>query len=37
LIRPEIRYERALTNSAPYDNGTKRYQFTFGFDLIQRF
>jgi hypothetical protein len=37
LIRPEIRYERALTSSNPYDNGTRRYQFTIGFDLIQRF
>ncbi len=37
-IRPEIRYERALTNNqSPYDNGTRRYQFIFGADLIQRF
>lgn len=41
-IRPEIRYERALNYSAgkivtPYDNGTRRYQFTFGADIIQRF
>ncbi|MBY0358934.1 MAG: porin [Candidatus Obscuribacterales bacterium] len=41
-IRPEIRYERALnynqsTIVKPYDNGTRRSQFTFGLDLIQRF
>jgi hypothetical protein len=37
-IRPEVRYERALTgNQNPYDNGTRRYQFTFSIDLIQRF
>lgn len=41
-IRPEIRYDRALNYNQgnivkPYDNGTRRYQFTFGLDLIQRF
>ena len=41
-IRPEIRYERALNYHngqivTPYDNGTKRSQFTFGLDLIRRF
>ena len=41
-IRPEIRYERALNYNGghivtPYDNGTRRFQFTFGMDLIQRF
>jgi hypothetical protein len=41
-IRPEIRYDRALNGHVnPFDNGSpadpKRYQFTFGFDLIQRF
>ncbi|MDR3615064.1 MAG: outer membrane beta-barrel protein [Candidatus Obscuribacterales bacterium] len=41
-IRPEIRYESALTSVngvkvTPYDNGTKRSQFTIGMDLIQRF
>lgn len=41
-IRPEIRYERALNSHGgaevtPYDNGTRRSQFTFGLDLIQRF
>lgn len=37
LIRPEIRYERALTNSEVFDNATRKYQFTVGFDVIQRF
>jgi hypothetical protein len=40
-IRPEIRYERALNEHGgeptPYDNGTRRSQFTIGFDVIQRF
>lgn len=42
MIRPEIRYDRALsyhngTIVKPYDNGARRYQFTFGLDLIARF
>lgn len=41
-IRPEIRYDRSLSRYhgavvRPYDNGTKIYQLTMGFDLIQRF
>jgi hypothetical protein len=36
-IRPEIRYERALGNGSPWDNGLRKYQFTIGSDLIQRF
>jgi hypothetical protein len=41
-LRPEIRFESALNSQGgvpvtPYDNGTKRYQFTIGMDLIQRF
>lgn len=37
-IRPEIRYERAYANGVtPYDNGTKRDQYTAGMDLIVRF
>ena len=36
-IRPEIRYERAIAGQGPYDNGTRRHQFTVGFDVIQRF
>jgi len=37
LIRPEIRLDRSLAHIDVYDNGTRRFQFTFGFDLIQRF
>ena len=37
-IRPEIRVEQSLNkNVTPYDNGTRRGQFTFACDLIQRF
>jgi hypothetical protein len=41
-IRPEIRYESALTSVngvkvTPYDNGSRRDQFSIGMDLIQRF
>jgi hypothetical protein len=35
-VRPEIRWEHAF-NTPAYDNGTKRSQATFGFDVIQRF
>lgn len=37
-IRPEIRYERAWTDGiTPYDNGTKRDQYSAAMDLIVRF
>jgi hypothetical protein len=37
-IRPEIRYERAYADGiTPYDNGTKRDQYTAAMDLIVRF
>jgi hypothetical protein len=37
-IRPELRYERAYANGVtPYDNGTKRDQFTAAMDLLVRF
>ena len=37
-IRPEIRYERAYaTGITPYDNGTKKDQYTAAMDLILRF
>ncbi|RAJ73749.1 putative OmpL-like beta-barrel porin-2 [Chitinophaga dinghuensis] len=37
-LRPEIRYERAWTNDVtPYDNGTRRDQFTIAMDAIVRF
>jgi len=35
-LRPEIRFEHAYSGK-PYDNGTRRNQFTFGMDLIARF
>jgi len=38
IIRPEIRYERAFAAGVtPWDNGTKRYQKSFGIDYIQDF
>jgi len=37
-IRPEVRYERAYADGVtPYDNGTKKDQFTAAMDLIVRF
>lgn len=37
-IRPEVRYEKAWKNDVtPYDNGTRREQFTAAMDLIVRF
>ncbi|MDF2434166.1 MAG: hypothetical protein JWP44_3797 [Mucilaginibacter sp.] len=37
-IRPEIRYERAYANGiTPYDNGSKKDQYTAAMDLIVRF
>ncbi len=36
-IRPEIRYERSLTGATPYDDGTRRDQYTFNVDVIQFF
>jgi hypothetical protein len=37
-IRPELRYERAWEgNVTPYDNGTRKDQYTAAMDLILRF
>ncbi len=37
-IRPEIRYERAYADGiTPYDNGTKKDQYSAAMDLIVRF
>ena len=37
-VRPEVRYETAYGSGVtPYDNGTKKDQFTFAGDLIVRF
>jgi len=37
LMRPEIRYDHSWTNETPYDNGTRKDQFTFMTDVIIRF
>ena len=37
LIRPEVRYDRALTNTTPFNQGTKQDQWTIGFDAIIEF
>jgi hypothetical protein len=36
-IRPELRYERAFNGPTPYDDGTRRDQYTFSVDIIQFF
>jgi hypothetical protein len=33
-IRPEIRYDRSLNDTTPYNDGTQAGQFTFGLDFI---
>ena len=33
-IRPEIRYDRSLNGTTPYNNGTQDGQFTFGLDFV---
>lgn len=37
LIRPEVRYDYALTNTKPFNNGTNRGVFTFGSDFVLSF
>lgn len=37
LIRPELRYDHSWTNVAPYDNGTRKDQFTASVDMIIRY
>lgn len=37
LIRPELRYDRALNNSRPYGDGRDRGQFTIGADIVVGF
>ncbi len=34
LLRPEIRYDRALNDSTPFGDGTRRGRFTFSGDLV---
>lgn len=36
-IRPEIRYDRALTDTRPFNDSTDRDQFTAGIDVILAF
>ena len=37
-LRPEVRYETAYANGiTPYDNGTKKDQYTFAADIFVRF
>jgi len=36
-IRPELRYDRALTNTRPFNDSSDRDQFTFGIDFILTF
>ena len=37
LFRPEVRYDRALNNSTPFGDGTKRGRFTISGDLVLGF
>ncbi len=37
LIRPEVRYDRALTNTTPFNQNTKQDQWTLGLDLVLEF
>ena len=36
-IRPELRYDRALTNTRPFNDSSDRDQFTAGIDFILSF
>jgi Putative beta-barrel porin-2, OmpL-like. bbp2 len=37
IIRPELRYDRALTNTRPFNDSSDRDQFTAGIDFILSF
>lgn len=37
LFRPEIRYDRALNDSTPFGDGTRRARFTFSGDIVLGF
>jgi Putative beta-barrel porin-2, OmpL-like. bbp2 len=37
LIRPEVRYDRALTSFTPFNQNTKQDQWTLGLDVILEF
>jgi hypothetical protein len=36
-LRPEVRYDRALNGSRPFDGGTAKHQFTVGGDIVIAF
>jgi hypothetical protein len=36
-LRPELRYDRSLNNTTPFDGGRSRHQLTLGMDLLIRF
>lgn len=37
IVRPEIRYDRSLNNTTPFNGGTAHSQLTLGGDLIVKF
>lgn len=37
IVRPEVRYDRSLNGTTPFNAGTSHSQFTFGGDLIVKF
>ena len=37
MIRPEVRYDRALAGGTPYDNGLDKGQVTLAFDIVVPF
>jgi hypothetical protein len=37
LIRPEIRYDTSLNDTAPFDQNTSRHQWTIGLDALLEF
>jgi hypothetical protein len=37
IVRPEIRYDRSLSGTTPFNVGTAYSQFTFGGDIIVKF
>ena len=37
MIRPELRYDRALAGGTPYDNQTAKGQVTLAFDIVMPF
>ena len=37
MIRPEVRYDRSLNNTTPFNDSSQRGQFTAGIDVIVTF